>query len=68
LKHKAGLSATLRFKSHLRAGSLERGVAVHVHGKTKLVLFPLPVSEGKRLKNYLAVIAANPVLSPSFPL
>ena len=27
---------------------------MHVHGKTKLGFFPLPVSEAKRLRNYLA--------------
>jgi Uncharacterised methyltransferase family (DUF6094) len=30
------------------------GNAVHVHGKTKLGFFPLPLSEAKRLRNYLA--------------
>jgi Uncharacterised methyltransferase family (DUF6094) len=37
----------------LRVESSERGVAVHIHGKTRLGFFPLPLSEAQRLKNYL---------------
>lgn len=28
---------------------------MHIHGKTKLGFFPLPISEAKRLKNYLSL-------------
>jgi hypothetical protein len=37
----------------MRLESSERGVAMHIHGKTKLGFFPLPLSEAKRLKNHL---------------
>ena len=37
---------------------------MHVHGKTKLGFFPLPISEAKRLKNYLSFASECSALDP----
>lgn len=37
---------------------------MHIHGKTKLGFFPLPVSEAKRLQNYLAFSLQFSALDP----
>ena len=37
---------------------------MHVHGKTKLGFFPLPVSEAKRLKNYLGFSSQFSAVDP----
>src|SRR5258708_7079206 len=40
------------------------GPTMHVHGKTKLGFFPLPVVEAHRLKNYLAAAGPFSALDP----
>src|SRR5258708_39099928 len=40
------------------------GPPMHVHGKTKLGFFPLPVSEAHRLKNYLSAAGPFSALDP----
>jgi len=37
---------------------------VHVYGKTKLGFFPLPLSEAKRLRNYLAFSSQFSAVDP----
>ena len=37
---------------------------MHVHGKTKLGFFPLPIPEAKRLKNYLSFAGECSALDP----
>ena len=37
---------------------------MHVHGKTKLGFFPLPISEAKHLKNYFSFTTECAALDP----
>jgi hypothetical protein len=43
---------------------MEGGVVVHGHGKTKLGFFPLPLSEAKSLRNYLAFSSQFSAVDP----
>jgi Uncharacterised methyltransferase family (DUF6094) len=74
-RYQEGLSSKLRsqfslvnwlpdYMRVLRVESSERGVAMHIHGKTKLGFFPLPLSEAKRLNNYLTVPSQFSAIDP----